>query len=57
MKIETTVPDSKIGVKPFLSPQIGVNRHDGDLLVLTILIGLFTICWILAFLNLIGIDI
>ncbi|WP_180323262.1 hypothetical protein [Bacteroides caecimuris] len=57
MKIETTVPDSKIGVKPFLSPQIGVKRHDGDLLVLTILIGLFTICWILAFLNLIGIDI
>lgn len=51
------IPKPKIGVRILLSRKIGVKKHDEDFLILTVLFCLFMSCWILAFLNFIGMNV
>ncbi|AVM56420.1 hypothetical protein C3V43_00475 [Bacteroides heparinolyticus] len=54
MKVE--IPNSPIGIKVLLSKIIGVKKYKFPYALQTTLAGLFLICWILAFLNLLGIS-
>lgn len=47
---------SKIGVGIVLSPKIGVSKHEDITPVITVFAILFFICWVMALLNLIGLN-
>lgn len=53
----SAIPKPEIGVRILLSQEVGVKKHNEDFLILTVLLCLFTLCWIFAFLNFIGIDV
>lgn len=53
----SAISKPEIGVRILLSQEVGVKKHNEDFLILTVLLCLFMLCWIFAFLNFIGIDV
>ena len=53
----SALPKPAIGVRILISQEVGVQKQNEDFLILTVLLCLFMLCWIFAFLNFIGIDV
>jgi hypothetical protein len=52
----TSLPVPKIGVKIVQSKKIGVSKHEEIYPIITVFAILFLICWVMALLNLIGLN-
>ena len=52
----TSLPVPKIGVKIIQSKKIGVSKHEEIYPIITVFAILFLICWVIALLNIIGLN-
>ena len=52
----TSLPVPKTGVKIIQSKKIGVSKHEEIYPIITVFAILFLICWVMALLNLIGLN-
>lgn len=52
----TSSPAPKIGVKIVQSKKIGVSKHEEAYPIIAVFAILFFICWVMALLNLIGLN-
>ena len=52
----TSLPVPKIGVKIIQSKKIGVSKHEEIYPIINVFAILFLICWVMALLNLIGLN-